>query len=400
MDDKVEHAGEDLVGLIYMDHAATTPTHPEVWREMALWFHEYFGNPATMYALGDICAVAVEKARKQVAALIGAQPDEIYFTCGGTESDNWAIKGIAYANEAKGKHIITTTVEHHAVLHTCEFMQKQGFEVTYLPVDSYGMVSPDDVAAAIRDDTILVTIMHANNEVGTIQPIAEIGKITSERGVPLHTDAVQTVGKVPLDVKALECDLLSLSAHKFNGPKGVGALYLRKSTRIEPLMHGGGQERHKRGGTLNVPGIIGAGKAAEIAAGHVNQEMQRVAALRDALLDGLLKRIPDVRVNGHPTQRLPGSVHICVEGVEGEAMILCLSMNRICVSSGSACTTGSLDPSHVLLAMGMPPELAHSSLRITLGSESAQSHVPYFLDVFPGVVERLRKMSPTYKPRG
>ena len=399
MDENSEKHENDLVGLIYMDHAATTPTHPEVWREMTLWFHEYFGNPATMYALGDICAVAVEKARKQVAALIGAEPDEIYFTSGGTEADNWAIKGVGYAKDAKGKHIVTTAIEHHAVLHTCQFMERQGFEVTYLPVDSCGMVSPDDMAAAIRDDTILVTIMHANNEVGTIQPIAEIGKITRERGVLFHTDAVQTVGKIPVDVSALQCDLLSLSAHKFNGPKGVGAIYLRKGTRIEPFMHGGGQERKRRGGTLNVPGIIGAGKAAEIAAGHLEQEMARVTALRDALLDGLLKVIPDVRVNGHPTQRLPGSVHVCVEGVEGEAMILCLSMNRICVSSGSACTTGSLDPSHVLLGMGMPPELVHSSLRITLGSESAESHVPYFLNVFPGIVERLRKMSPTYKPK-
>ena len=389
----------ELVGLIYMDHAATTPAHPEVWREMSLWFHEYFGNPATMYGLGGICKAAVDKAREHVAGLVSATPDEIYFTSGGTESDNWAIKGAAYAHEPKGKHIVTTAIEHHAVLHSCQFMEKQGFEVTHVPVDSYGMVSPDDVAKAIRDDTILVTIMHANNEVGTIQPIAEIGKITRARGVPFHTDAIQTVGKVPVDVDELECDMLSLSGHKFDGPKGVGALYIRKGTRIEPFMHGGGQEKKKRAGTVNVPGIVGIGKAAEIAAGRIEREMARVAALRDRLRDGMLEQVPDVHFTGHPTQRLPGNAHFCVEGVEGEAMILCLSMNRICVSSGSACTTGSLDPSHVLLAMGLPPEMAHSSLRVTLGSQSAEAHVPYFLDQFPRIVKRLRRMSPTYKPK-
>ncbi len=400
MDDNPQMQQQELVGLIYMDHAATTPTHPEVWREMSLWFHEYFGNPATMYALGDICEVAVEKARQQVASLIGAEADEIYFTCGGTESDNWAVKGTAYAREAKGKHIISTPIEHHAVFDTCKFMEKQGFEVTYLPVDSYGMVAPDDVAKAIRDDTILVTIMHANNEVGTIQPIADIANVTRESEIPLHTDAVQTVGKIPVDVNDFQCDMLSISAHKFSGPKGVGALYVRKGTRIEPYMHGGGQERKRRAGTLNVPGIVGMGKGAEIAASHLAEERVRVAALRDKLRDGVLDQVPDLRVNGHPTERLPGNLHLCVEGIEGEAMILCLSMNLICVSSGSACTTGSLDPSHVLLAMGMPAEMAHSSLRLTLGSESIEAHIPYFLDVFPPIVERLRKMSPTYKAKG
>ncbi len=388
---------DETVGLIYMDHAATTPAHPDVWREMTLWFNEYFGNPATMYALGGICYTAVEKSRSQVAELISAQPDEIYFTSGGTEADNWAIKGTAFKHEAKGKHMITSSVEHHAVLHTCEFMERRGFEVTYLPVDPYGMVSPDDVAKAIRDDTILVTIMHANNEVGTINPIAEIGKICRERGVLFHTDAVQTVGKIPVDVDALNADMLSISGHKFNGPKGVGAMYLRKGTRIENFMHGGAQEKNKRAGTLNVPGIIGIGKAAELAAPKIEAEMARVAALRDRLKEGVLARIPDARFNGHPTERLPGNAHFCFEGVEGEAMILCLSMNRVCVSSGSACTTGSLDPSHVLGAMGMPPELAHSSLRCTLGSESADSHISYFLEIFPPIVERLRTMSPTYK---
>lgn len=388
-----------MMGLIYMDHAATTPVAPEVRREMSLYFTEYYGNPATLYALGVRSSKAVEEARKKVADLIGARAEEIYFTSGGTESDNWAIKGIAYAHERKGNHIITTAIEHHAVLEPCAFLERRGFRVTYLKVDRYGLVSPDDVKAAITDKTILISVMHANNEVGTIQPIAEIGTIARERGIIFHTDAVQTVGKIPVNVGELKCDLLSVSAHKFYGPKGVGILYIRKGVKIEPFMHGGGQENNRRAGTHNVTGIVGMGKAAELAALNMAEEETRIRLLRDRLERGILERIPDVHVNGHPTLRLPSILNICVDGVEGEAMLLCLDMNRVCVSSGSACTTGSLEPSHVLLAMGVPQERAHGSVRFALGYQNTEEQISYVVETFAGIVARLRQMSPTYKKK-
>lgn len=382
-----------------MDHAATTPMDERVCRAMQPYCRKYFGNPATMYSVGRKSEEALEEARSRVARLVGAKPEEIFFTSGGTESDNWAIKGVAYAYEKKGRHIITTQIEHHAVLEPCHFLERRGWEVTYLPVDQYGLVDPEDVRRAIRDDTVLVSVMHANNEIGTIEPIAEIGRVARERGVVFHTDAVQTVGKVPVDVEALNVDLLSLSAHKFYGPKGVGALYIRKGVRIESFMHGGGQERGKRASTHNVPGIVGLGVAAEIALAEMEEEAVETRRLAWLLWQGLKERIPDIRLNGHPERRLPGNVNVCIEGAEGEAMLLCLDNNRVCVSSGSACTTGSLEPSHVLLAIGVPAEVAHGSLRFTLGKENTTEHVEYVLEVLPEIVARLREMSPLYQRR-
>jgi len=388
--------GQALADVVYMDHAATTPLRPDVWAAISHCCHEYYGNPSTMYSVGSQCEEAVEAARGEAAAAINAKPEEVYFTSGGTESDNWAIKGVALRKDQKGKHIIISSVEHHAVLEPCHFLERLGFEATLLPVDKYGLVDPDDLCKAIRDNTLLISVMHANNEVGTIEPVEEIGRIAKERGIPFHVDAVQTVGKIPDDVEEIQCDLLSISAHKLGGPKGIGALYLRKGTKIESFMHGGGQERGKRAGTHNVPGIIALGKAAKFSVADMPTESERIRALRDRLQEGILDRVADVRLNGHPTRRLPGHLNISVAGVEGEAMILCLDMNRICVSSGSACTTGSLDPSHVLLAMGLPPEVAHGSLRFTLGRSNTEEQIDYVLEVLPPVVERLRKMSPTY----
>jgi cysteine desulfurase len=385
----------DANGLIYMDHAATTATDPAVVDVMAAFFTTYYGNAATLYSLGVKASEALEASRHTVAQALGAEDREIYFTSGGTESDNWALRGVAYANEAKGRHIITTRIEHHAVLESAEVLRKRGFDVTLLPVDSEGLVSPDDVRKAITDKTTLISVMHANNEVGTIEPVEEIGRIARERGVAFHVDAVQTVGKIPVNVNALNCDLLSLSAHKFHGPKGVGACYVRRGTRIERFMAGGGQEFNRRAGTHNIPGIVGLAKALEMAVGDMEHVRPRLVALARRLRDGLEKRIERVRFNGHPERRVPGNVHICVAGIEGEAMLLCLDMNRVCVSSGSACTTGSLEPSHVLLAMGMPAEIAHGSVRFTLGRENTEAEVDYVLDVFPPIVERLRAMSPT-----
>ncbi|MCL4554950.1 MAG: cysteine desulfurase NifS [Actinobacteria bacterium] len=382
--------------LIYFDHAATTPTDPAVVEAMQRWFTTDFGNPATLYNLGLTANQAMETSRAEIAGLLGAEPDEIYFTSGGTESDNWAIKGVADAHEKKGRHLITSTIEHHAVLDTMEYLEKKGFEVTRVRVDSGGLVDPDDVRKAIRPDTILISIMHANNEVGTIEPISAIGEIAREAGVIFHTDAVQTVGKLPVNVDDLNVDILSLSGHKFYGPKGVGATYLRKRVRVTPLMHGGGQERRRRAGTQNVPGIVGLAKALQLATDRMAEEAVREQAMRDRLWQGLQESIPDIWLNGHPTERLANSLNFRVEGIEGEAMILCLDMNLIGVSSGSACTTGSLEPSHVLLAMGIPAELAHGSLRLTLGRDNTDIDIAYFLDVFPPVVKRLRDMSPVY----
>jgi cysteine desulfurase len=382
--------------VIYLDHASTTPTDPEVVQAMLPWFSESYGNPSTVYSLGLEAAQAVSESRETVARLIGAEPDEIYFTSGGTESDNWAVLGAAEAQSKKGKHLVTSTIEHHAVLETMEYLEKRGFEVTYVPVDSGGVIDPDAVRKAIRPDTILVSIMHANNEVGTIQPLAEIGKITKEAGVLFHTDAVQTAGKLPLDVNELGVDMLSVSGHKFYGPKGIGLMYMRKRTRITSLLHGGGQERGRRAGTSNVPGIVGLSKALEMSVARMAEDEPREAMLRDRLWAGLQANIESIYLNGHPTQRLANNLNVRLDGIEGESMILMLDMEGICVSSGSACTTGSLEPSHVLLALGIPKEKAHGSLRVTLGRSTTARDIDRFIEVFPPIVARLREMSPIW----
>lgn len=379
--------------IVYMDHAATTYAAPEVVEAMLPYFSEKFGNPSSVYGIGQENKAAVEEARAKVAAAINAEPNEIYFTAGGTESDNWALKGVAFANIRKGKHIITTAVEHHAVLHAAEWLQSQGFEVTYLPVDQYGMVSPADVEKAIRPDTILISVMYANNEVGTIQPIAEIGAIARAHGIYFHTDAVQAVGHVPIDVKAEHIDMLSLSGHKFYGPKGIGVLYIRRGVRIQNLLHGGAQESRHRAGTENVAGIVGLGAAIERAVVAMPEESARLTAMRDHMIRELLK-IPASHLNGHPTQRLPNNVNITFEYIEGEGILLLLNMSGICASTGSACNSASLEPSHVLTAMGVPHEIAHGSVRLTLGERNTEEDVSYVLEKLPEVVRKLRSMSP------
>ena len=382
--------------LIYLDHAATTPADPEVVRTMLPYFTDHFGSASTLYSIGKEARQAVDEAREMVARLIGARPDEVYFTSGGTESDNWAIVGATLANEAKGNHVITSKIEHHAVLEPCHFLEKRGFEVTYLAVDPDGLVDPDEVRRAITDRTILISVMHANNEIGTIEPVEEIGQIAREKKVLFHTDTVQTVGNIPVDVNAIGCDMLAISAHKLYGPKGIGAMYLRKGTRIQRFMQGGGQETNRRAGTHNVPSIVGLGKAAELARERMGEAIPRLTSLRDALTRGIFEEIPDVKLNGHRTKRLPNNVNVSFEGIEGESMILLLDMQGICVSSGSACTSGSLDPSHVLMALGMKHEQAHGSLRLTLGRENTEEHVRKVLEALPPIVERLRMMSPVY----
>ncbi len=380
---------------VYFDHSATTPVHPEVVEEMYRFLKDNFGNPTSLHYFGQKARKAVEEAREKVAAAIGASPAEIVFTSGGTEADNMAIHGVAYTNRNRGNHIITSAVEHHAVLNTVKALGKQGFTVTILPVDQYGMVSVEDVAAAITDKTILITIMHANNEVGTIMPIAEIGRLAREKGILFHTDAVQSFGKIPVNVDELNVDLLSISGHKIYGPKGIGALYIRKGTRWrQTLFHGGAQERLRRAGTENTPGIIGLGKAAELAMANMEQETAYLTRLRDKLIDGVMKKISHVRLTGHPTKRLPNHASFCFEFIEGESMLLSLDLQGIAASSGSACTSGSLEPSHVLLAMGIPHEVAHGSIRITLGRDNTEEDIDYFLEVMPPIVERLRAMSP------
>ncbi len=379
--------------IVYMDHAATTYAAPEVVEAMLPYFSEKFGNPSSVYGIGQENKAAVEEARAKVAAAINAEPNEIYFTAGGTESDNWVLKGVAFANIRKGKHIITTAVEHHAILHAAEWLQSQGFEVTYLPVDRYGMVSPADVEKAIRPDTILISVMYANNEVGTIQPIAEIGAIARAHGIYFHTDAVQAVGHVPIDVKAEHIDMLSLSGHKFYGPKGIGVLYIRRGVRIQNLLHGGAQESRHRAGTENVAGIVGLGAAIERAVAAMPEESARLTAMRDHMIRELLK-IPASHLNGHPTQRLPNNVNITFEYIEGEGILLLLNMFGICASTGSACNSASLEPSHVLTAMGVPHEIAHGSVRLTLGERNTEEDVSYVLEKLPEVVRKLRSMSP------
>lgn len=379
---------------IYFDHAATTPTDPQIAKRVAEAMTETFGNPSSVYSFAREARKEVASAREKVAALIGAEPEEIFFTSGGSESDNFALKGIAFANRKKGNHIITTVIEHHAVLHTCEWLEKNGFEVTYLPVDADGLVRPEDLRAAITDNTILISVMFANNEVGTIEPIAEIGAIAKERGIYFHTDAVQAVANVQIDVKALQIDLLSLSGHKIYGPKGIGALYIRRGVKIEPIQLGGGQERKMRAGTENVPGIIGLGMAAALAQGAFAAHVAHLEKLRDKLIAGIAEKIPDVKLNGHPHKRLPGNVNFSFRYVEGESLLLSLDMKGIAASSGSACTSGSLDPSHVLLAMGLTHEIAHGSLRISVGRDSTEAEVDDLLEVLPPIIVRLRSMSP------
>ena len=382
---------------IYLDYAATTPTHPEVVKTMLPYFTDAFGNPSSLYSYGQESKGAMEEARVQVAELIGARDEEIIFTSGGTGADNFAIKGVAFANDNKGNHIIASSIEHHAVVETCKFLQGKGFRVMYLPVDEYGLVDPQDVKKAITNKTILISVMHANNEVGTIEPIGEIGKIAKEAGIYLHTDAVQTVGHIPADVSELGVDLLSISGHKLYGPKGVGALYIRKGTRLIPFMHGGEQERTRRAGTENVPGIVGLGQAAKIAQQEMSEEAERLSYLREKLIKGILERIDHTRLNGHPSRRLPNNVNVSIDFVEGESMLLNLDLQGICTSTGSACSSSSLEPSHVLLAMGLSHEQAHSSLRLTLGKWTTEEEIKLVLDVLPRIVAKLRGMSPLLK---
>ena len=381
---------------VYMDNAATTALRRDVLDAMMPYLTDIYGNPSSLHYFGQEAHKAVENARHQVASALNAEDNEIVFTGCGTEADNMALEGIAEKYQSKGKHIITSSVEHHAILHTCEYLEKHGFEVTYLPVDEYGMVKAEQVRDAIRSDTILVSVMFANNEVGTIMPIKEIGAVCREKGVFFHTDAVQAVGHVAIDVKAMNIDLLSLSAHKLHGPKGVGALYIRKGIVVPPLLHGGAQERRKRAGTENVAGIVGLGKAIEIACSDIEDTSKRMCYLRDKLINGIEASIPEVKLNGHRTERLPGNVNFSIKYIEGESILLMLDINGIAASSGSACTSGSLDPSHVLLAMGMPHETAHGSLRLTLGDDTTEDDIDYVLEVLPEIVVKLRKMSPLY----
>ncbi|WP_346939050.1 cysteine desulfurase NifS [uncultured Clostridium sp.] len=381
---------------VYMDYAATTYTKPEVLEEMIPYFTEFYGNPSSIYSISRETKKAIDKARNRVAKAINADPMEIYFTGGGSEADNWVIKGIALANQNKGNHIITTKIEHHAVLHTCEYLEKQGFEVTYLDVDEEGLIRLEELKNAIKPNTILVTIMTANNEIGTVQPIKEIGAICKERKVFFHTDAVQAIGHIEMDVKNMDIDALSLSGHKIYGPKGVGVLYLRKGIRIHNLLHGGAQEKNRRAGTENVAGIVGLGKAIELAMENLTEEKERLTYLRDKLIKGLLE-IPYSKLNGSVgDRRLPGNVNISFEFIEGESVLLMLDAKGICASSGSACTSGSLDPSHVLLAIGLPHEVAHGSLRLTMGAKTTEEEVDYVIETVPAIVQRLRDMSPLY----
>ena len=380
---------------VYLDHAATTYVKPEVLEEMMPYFTQKFGNPSGFYSLSRETAIAVDKARLQVANGINADRSEIYFTGGGSEADNWAVKGVALANRNKGNHIITTKIEHHAILHTCQYLEKHGFEVTYLDVDEEGFINLEQLKNAITDKTIIVSVMFANNEIGTIQDIKEIGRICKEKGVYFHTDAVQAVGHVEIDVKDMNIDLLSMAGHKIYGPKGIGALYIRKGVKIDNLIHGGGQERARRAGTENVASIVGLGKAVELATNNIQEKAEKALVLRNYLIEELLK-IPYTRLNGPINHRLPGNVNISFEFIEGESILLSLDFEGICASSGSACTSGSLDPSHVLLAIGLPHEKAHGSLRLTLGDETTKEEIDYTLSKIPPIIERLRKMSPLW----
>ena len=382
---------------VYLDNAATTMVRQEVVDAMIPAFTTYYGNPSSLHEYAREAEQLLDSARKDVALVLNAKPDEIVFTGGGSESDNMALRGAVAANKKKGKHVITSAVEHHAVLYTLQAMEREGLiDLTILPVDEYAVVSAESVANALRDDTVLVSIMFANNEVGTINPIAEIGKVCRDKGVLFHTDAVQATGHVPIDVVKMNIDMLSVSAHKFHGPKGVGVLYIRKGVRIPSLIIGGGQEKKRRAGTENVPGIVGLATALKIANEHMAENAAKVGALRDKLMKGIAETIPDVKLNGHPTKRLPNNVNYSIRYIEGESILLTLDINGIAASSGSACTSGSLDPSHVLLAMGLPHEIAHGSLRLTLSEFTTEEEIDYVLDLLPQIVQRLRDMSPLY----
>lgn len=383
--------------IIYMDHSSSTPTNQRVIEAMAPYFNKYYGNPLSLYALAQESAKAREAAREKVAKLLNAKVGEIIFTSGGTEANNFAIKGVAFANENKGNHIITSKIEHHSVLNTCKWLEKRGFNVSYIGVDKYGIVDLDELENSITDKTILITIMHANNEVGTIEPLSEIARVAKDNNIYLHTDAVQTVGKVKVEVNELGVALLTLSGHKFYGPKGVGALFIKKGTKIDPLLHGGHHEQNKRAGTENVPGIVGLGVACEIAMEEMEGENKRLRDLRDSLEEGLTERIEDIIVNGHPEKRLSGVLNICIKHIEGESMLLHLDNNSIAASSGSACTSGSLEPSHVLTSMGIPPEVAHGSLRFSLGHSNTIHDINKVIEVLPQIVKKLREMSPLTK---
>lgn len=380
----------------YFDNAATTPVREEVLQEILPYFREYYGNASSIYSIAKESKKALEAARAKVAAAIGATPDEIYFTAGGSESDNMALRGVVNASKKEKKHIITTKIEHHAILHTAEFLETKGVDVTYLNVDEFGKISLEELENAICPETVLISVMFANNEIGTIQPIAEIGEIAKKHGVLFHTDAVQAVGHVPIDVEKLQVDLLSMSGHKLGAPKGTGAIYIRKGTRISPLIFGGAQEKKLRAGTENIAGIVGLGKAAELAVAEMEETTKKLIALRDKLIHGILESIPDSRLNGHPTDRLPGNCNISFSYIEGESLLLLLDALGIAASSGSACTSGSLDPSHVLMAIGLPHEIAHGSLRLTIDRENTEEQVDFILEKLPGLVQRLRDMSPVY----
>ena len=383
--------------LIYMDNAATTPVKPEVLDAMLPYFTEKFGNPSSIYSISSENKKAITDAREVIAKTINTTPENIYFTAGGSESDNWALKATADAYASKGKHIITTKIEHHAILHTCEYLETKGFEITYLDVDENGLVKLDELTAAIRPDTILISVMFANNEIGTIEPIAEIGKIAHEHGVLFHTDAVQAYTQVPIDVEAMNIDMMSTSGHKINGPKGIGFLYIRKGVKIKSFIHGGAQERHRRAGTENVTGIIGLAKAAEIATANMKERTAEEIKVRDHLIERIEKEIPYAKLNGDRVKRLPNNVNFSFQFVEGESMLILLDSKGICASSGSACTSGSLDPSHVLLAIGLPHEIAHGSLRMTLGADTTKEDVDYVVDCLKDIVQNLRNMSPLYE---
>ena len=383
--------------MIYLDNAATTRLSETAFEAMRPYMMDQFANPAGTYSFAAGIAAAVEKAREQLAAVIGAKSSEIFFTSGGTESDNWALKGVMQANAAKGKHLITSAIEHHAILHSAEALKKQGYDVTILPVDGDGTVDLDALEKAIRPDTVLISVMAANNEIGTLEPLERIGEIAHAHGVLFHTDAVQAFCHVPLDVERMHIDLLSASGHKFHGPKGVGLLYVRKGVKIAPFMDGGAQEKKRRAGTTNVPGIVGMAAAATEAVAHMDEIAKKEIAVRDHLIERIEKEIPHAKLNGHRTQRLPGNVNFCFRFIEGESMLMLLDDSGVCASSGSACTSGSLDPSHVLLAIGLPHEIAHGSLRLTLSEETTLADADYVVDTLKGIIERLRSMSPLYE---
>lgn len=383
--------------FVYLDNAATTKVRPEVVEAMLPYFTEIYGNASAVYDFGQKCKQAIENARETIGSSIGTRASNIYFTAGGSESDNWALKGVAEVYKDKGKHIITTKIEHHAILHTCAYLEQQGYEVTYLDVDADGLVSPEDVKKAIRPDTILISVMFANNEIGTIEPIEEIGAIAHEHGILFHTDAVQAYAQVPIDVEKMHIDLLSASGHKLNGPKGIGFLYIRQGLKLKSFIHGGAQERKRRAGTENVPGIVGLGKAVEIAMATMDERIKKESELRDYLIARIEDEIPFAKLNGHRVKRLPNNINFCFRFIEGESMLIMLDMAGICGSSGSACTSGSLDPSHVLLAIGLPHEIAHGSLRLTLSDEITKDQLDYVVDHLKEIVAKFRSMSPLYE---